>query len=380
MEIQYYDITDSTNVRAKEYIKTHDFERMLFVANEQTAGRGRLGKSFFSPKDTGIYMTFAFKNNLPLCDTVHITTAAAVAVAKAIEKHTAHSTRIKWVNDIYINEKKVCGILCESTGGYVIIGVGVNVTTAEFPDEIKDVATSLYTDCKDLLIENICDNLSALCDDILNYDYIEFYRERLMWKGEEITYDGNTVTLVDVDDRGALVVLQNNQTKTISTGEISIRHLPQRKNPRLKGYDYSTEGAYFVTVCVKDRKNLLGEVVGCGDFDTPQVKLSEYGQILEKYVEIMTKKYTHIKVDKYVIMPDHFHMIISIASKKDGASETAAPYNNELSKFVSLLKRYCNREYGQNIWQASFNDRIIRNEKEYLKILNYVDTNAFQDR
>jgi len=380
MDKKYYDITDSTNVRAKEYIKNHDFSRMLFVANEQTAGRGRLGRSFFSPRDTGIYMTLAFKSDIPLYNAVHITTAAAVAVAKAIERHTPHRTAIKWVNDIYINDKKVCGILCESTGGYIIIGVGVNVTTAVFPDDIAGVATALDIDCKDALTDSICQNLCELADDIPGYDYIGFYRERLMWKGEEITYDGNAATLVDVDDRGALIVLQNNQPKTISTGEISIKHLPQRKNPRLKGYDYSTEGAYFVTVCVKDRKNLLGEVVGCGDFDTPQVKLSERGQVLKKYIEMMSEKYTYIKVDKYAIMPDHFHMIISIISKKDGASETAAPYNNELSKFVSLLKRYCNREYGQNIWQASFNDRIVRNEKEYLKIWNYVDTNAFQEK
>ena len=146
MDINYYEITDSTNQRAKEYIKTHEFDRMLFVANEQTAGRGRLGKSFFSPKDTGIYMSFAFKSDRPLCDIVHITTASAVAVARAIEEHTTYRTAIKWVNDIYINDKKVCGILCESTGGYIIIGVGVNVTTSDFPDDISDVADSLRTD------------------------------------------------------------------------------------------------------------------------------------------------------------------------------------------------------------------------------------------
>ena len=106
MDKKYYDITDSTNVRAKEYIKAHQFDRMLFVANEQTAGRGRLGRSFFSPKDTGIYMTLAFKSDIPLYNAVHVTTAAAVAVAKAIERHTPHRTAIKWVNDIYLNGKK----------------------------------------------------------------------------------------------------------------------------------------------------------------------------------------------------------------------------------------------------------------------------------
>ena len=233
MNIKYYDITDSTNNRAKEYIKIHGFDRMLFVANGPTSGRGRLGKSFFSPKDTGIYMTFAFKSNLPLCDTVHITTASAVAVARAIEHHTEYRAQIKWVNDIYINDKKVCGILCESVDGYIIIGVGVNVTTVRFPAEISDIATSLETDCKDALTKSICDGLCAIADDVSNYEYIDFYRARLLWKNKEIEYIQNgklhTATLVDVNDGGALIISQNGQTKTLSTGEISIkRPLPQR--------------------------------------------------------------------------------------------------------------------------------------------------------
>ncbi len=224
--IQYYEITDSTNNRAKQYIKSHEFDRMLFVANEQTGGRGRLGKNFYSPKDTGIYMSFAFKSNLPLCDTVYITTASAVAVAKAIECHTSHRTQIKWVNDIYINDKKVCGILCESVNGYIIIGVGVNVLTTDFPSDISNIATSLKTDCKDALIESIYNNLCEIADDISNYGYIDFYRERLLWKGEQITYGEGVATLVDVDVKGALIISENGQKKTLTTGEISIKKSP----------------------------------------------------------------------------------------------------------------------------------------------------------
>ena len=119
---------------------------------------------------------------------------------------------------------------------------------------------------------------------------------------------------------------------------------------------------YFLTVCVKDRKQLLGKIVGCGDFDAPQMILSEYGQIL----------------DKYMIMPNHFHLILKIKDYKNGASETAAPYNNETSKFVSLLKRYCNIVYGKNIWQFSYNDHMIRGEKECQKILEYIETNSLK--
>ena len=154
--------------------------------------------------------------------------------------------------------------------------------------------------------------------------------------------------------------------------------LPKRKQTRLKGYNYSTPGIYFLTICVKEEKHLLGKIVGCGDFDTPQMILSEYGEILNKYILLMNEKYSHIKVDKYVIMPNHFHIILNISDYKNGASETAAPYNSEISKFISLLKRYCNREYGKNIWQSSYNDHIIRGEKDFKKIWEYIDTNVIR--
>ena len=154
--------------------------------------------------------------------------------------------------------------------------------------------------------------------------------------------------------------------------------LPKRKSTRLKGYDYSVPGMYFLTVCTKNRKQILGQIVGGGDFDAPQMILSEYGNILEKHLILMNKKHTHINIDKYVIMPNHFHLIINITENMNGASETAAPYNSEISKFVSLLKRYCNREYGKNIWQSSCNDHIIRGEKDYQKIWEYIDTNVIR--
>ncbi|MDO5477690.1 MAG: transposase [Clostridia bacterium] len=154
--------------------------------------------------------------------------------------------------------------------------------------------------------------------------------------------------------------------------------LPKRKATRLKNYDYSAHGAYFITICVKDKKCILGKIVGDGDFDVPQMILSEYGVILDKYIHLMNDKYSHIKTDKYVIMPNHIHLILSVTAYKNGASETAAPYNNEISKFISLLKRYCNREYSKNIFQRSFNDHIIRGEKDYAKISEYIDTNIIR--
>lgn len=152
-----------------------------------------------------------------------------------------------------------------------------------------------------------------------------------------------------------------------------------RKRMRLIGYDYSTPGMYFITVCVKNKKWLLGRVVGCGDFDAPEMVLSEYGKILDRKLNLMNEKYHHIKIDKYVIMPNHFHLILNVTdykSSKDGLSTSAKPYNNEVSKFISLLKRMCNREYGFNIWQTSYYDHIIRDEKDYIEIWEYIDSNA----
>ncbi len=154
--------------------------------------------------------------------------------------------------------------------------------------------------------------------------------------------------------------------------------LPKRKPTRLKGYDYSTPGVYFVTVCVRNKEHLLGNIVGGGDFDTPKMILSEHGEILDYYICLMNEKYSHIAIDKYIVMPNHLHMIISITEYKNGASETAAPYNSEISKFVSLLKRYCNKEYNENIWQRSYHDHIIRGKQDYNKIWEYIDTNVLK--
>ena len=155
-------------------------------------------------------------------------------------------------------------------------------------------------------------------------------------------------------------------------------NLPIRKSTRLRGYNYSASGAYFITVCTKDRKQLFGQIVGCGDFDAPKMSLSDYGEILNKHLIRMGNRYSYIKIDNYVIMPNHFHMILRIADDKNGASETAAPYNHETSRFISLLKRYCNREYGKNVFQTSFYDHIIRGEEDYKKVWEYIENNVLQ--
>lgn len=219
----YYDVTDSTNLRAREYIQNGGKERALFVANAQSAGRGRLGRSFYSPQNSGIYMSYLLKAEGELCDAVNITTATAVAVADAIGERA----KIKWVNDIYIDQKKVCGILTEAVSFegelYVVIGIGINVTTSDFPDDIKDIAGNIGECDKSALIAKICDNLT----NVQNVDYIDNYRQKLLWKGEDIVYIENNVchnaVLVDVDSNGHLIVDCNGNKKTLRSGEISIK-------------------------------------------------------------------------------------------------------------------------------------------------------------
>ena len=151
--------------------------------------------------------------------------------------------------------------------------------------------------------------------------------------------------------------------------------LPKRKPTRLKEYDYSNTGVYFITTCTKDRKRLLSEIsVGFGIYDKPQITLSQYGAIVEKYIRKISLEHDDISVDRFVIMPNHIHMLVSVQNNI-GASQVPHPTNETIPKFVSLFKRYCNREVGWNIWQKSYFDHIIRNERDYYEHYKYIENN-----
>ncbi|MBE7030244.1 MAG: hypothetical protein E7409_02320 [Ruminococcaceae bacterium] len=158
--------------------------------------------------------------------------------------------------------------------------------------------------------------------------------------------------------------------------------LPKRKPTRLKGYDYGAPGAYFVTICVKDRKELLSQIVGDGVHDVPKNVLTSYGKIAEKQINQMNEFYDYITVDKYIVMPNHIHLLLSITNVEYnpgcGTSRTPSPTSATVASFVSTFKRFCNKEYGDNIWQRSYHDHIIRGERDYQKIWEYIDTNALR--
>ena len=157
--------------------------------------------------------------------------------------------------------------------------------------------------------------------------------------------------------------------------------LPQRKPNRIAGCDYSQNGAYFITICTQDRKKILSKIsVGTGVLDCPQIQLLTYGEIADKYIRQLNDFYDHISVDQYAIMPDHIHILLSV---QNGQSGTPVPTgkdkidnkNSTLSKFVSTFKRFCNKEYGENIWQSRYYDHVIRNQQDYDEIWQYIENN-----
>ena len=153
--------------------------------------------------------------------------------------------------------------------------------------------------------------------------------------------------------------------------------LPKRKPNRLQGYDYSSNGVYFVTICTQNKDCILGRIVGGGVLDAPKIELSKYGKAVDEQIALMNSMYDNVIIEKYVIMPNHIHLLIRIENKSDsGSSRTPTPTNSVIAMFVSTLKRFTNKNAGEKLWQRSYYDHIVRNENEYLKIWEYINSNA----
>ena len=151
-----------------------------------------------------------------------------------------------------------------------------------------------------------------------------------------------------------------------------------RKPTRIKNYDYSSVGAYFVTICTKNRAEILSNIVGGDVLDAPfNVRLLPHGEIAEKYIKQLNDFYKEIKAESYVIMPDHIHMLLCISK---GALRTSPPTKQHsfVSRYVSTFKRFCNRDYGENIWQESFFDHIIRNNEDFNEHMKYIHENPIK--
>ena len=150
---------------------------------------------------------------------------------------------------------------------------------------------------------------------------------------------------------------------------------PKRKPNRLKGYDYASNGGYFITICTKNKQNLFWAAVGAAisrPEDAPA--LSPYGKITDQAIQAIPCHYPQIEVHKYCVMPNHVHLIL-LLQEENGGRLIAAP---TVSRVIGQMKRVVSREIGVSIWQKSYHDRIIRDEAEYLKIWNYIDTNPLK--
>jgi BirA family biotin operon repressor/biotin-[acetyl-CoA-carboxylase] ligase len=231
----------STNTIAKEMAAQGAIEGTVIIAREQTEGRGRMGRTFYSPSSSGIYFTVILRPKLNLEDSLLITTATAVAVAQAIETVAKVKASIKWVNDIFVAGKKVCGILTEASlnfesGGleYAVVGIGINIETNDFPAEIKQIAGSLFSNkpgdepVTSMLVAEVLNNLGNCMNSLTDKRYLEEYRKRsfliekdiLVLKGKETT----PAKAVDIDEKARLLVeYDDGSREALVSGEVSIR-------------------------------------------------------------------------------------------------------------------------------------------------------------
>ncbi len=236
IDVIYYPSVDSTNNCCKRLLADGREGIFLVTADEQTAGRGRQGKSFYSPPLTGIYFSVVIRPHTSLHNAVTATTAAAVSVCRAIEKITDKNPKIKWVNDVYLDNKKICGILTEAITNFedgtvdsVIVGIGINIKTTCFPDDVT-TAGNLNTDIsRSRLIAAVTDELLEIAHSGYK-SFIDYYRSHSLVIGEKIKFIQNSkvtpALAVAIDETGGLEVeLENGEHTVLRSGEISIRKI-----------------------------------------------------------------------------------------------------------------------------------------------------------
>lgn len=231
LNIFTYKDVDSTNNVARELIIS-GIKTGLVVADRQTAGRGRTGHSFFSPENSGVYMSYFAPFDTDPSTPETITARAAVACALALESLCGTRFGIKWVNDIYYGPRKIAGILTEGIfsgdgSGYYVLGIGINVSTEGFPEDIKDSAGALsltgIIPSHEEIIAGIINEFTRLN----TVPWLEEYKSRLMYVGEAVSFaeNGNTVfaTMLGVNDECALLArLDDGTVREIKNGEVSL--------------------------------------------------------------------------------------------------------------------------------------------------------------
>ncbi len=233
--------TDSTNNYAKEIASSGALHGTVVIADSQSSGKGRLGRNFVSPKGKGLYMSVVVRPDFDIQTASMITSATACAVAVAVEKLCRSEVNIKWVNDLYMNGRKICGILTEASLGmemksidYAVIGIGINIRSAEgsFSRELRVSATSVEDETRlrinrNRLCAEVLNSLEKYLSGIESRNYIREYRNREILTGNTITanVDGSTVIAFaeGIDDNANLVIkLPDGTIRHLSSGEANL--------------------------------------------------------------------------------------------------------------------------------------------------------------
>ena len=235
-KIVFYELTDSTNTRAKEYARekySAEKSPVVFIANEQSVGRGRRGRSFVSEKGAGIYLSILTYPDEKGADATAATARAAVSLARAVESVCDCDIKIKWVNDLYLGGKKLAGILTEGEMGedgkiaYQVVGMGINVYKNAISDEISNIATSIedeikYTPDRSVLAAKIIAEFLVGSE-----DYYAEYKARSFIIGKEVTVvkltESYEATVIDINPDYSLTVERNGKQERLFTGEISLK-------------------------------------------------------------------------------------------------------------------------------------------------------------
>ncbi len=243
LNLKVYPSVASTNTLLKAEAEQGASEGTVIVAAEQTAGRGRMGRSFYSPPETGIYLSILLRPQIPAADAGLITAGAAAAVADAIDALSGSSTQIKWVNDVYLNGRKVSGILTEGsidceTGflSYAIVGIGINIAppAGDFPEDIRSVAGAAFgadapSDLRCRLTAEVLERFLTYYANLQEVPFYEAYRRRSLVLGKQVRLlapgrEPEEVEVLDLDRNFTLVVRDAyGQLRTVSSGEVSLR-------------------------------------------------------------------------------------------------------------------------------------------------------------
>lgn len=236
------DETESTNDYLKELARRGESEKTVVIAKRQTKGKGRLGRQFFS-YEQGLYMSVLLRPKFSAQKCLLITSAAAVATSDAIDEFSSNESKIKWVNDIFIGDKKVCGILTEgainSNGGldFAVLGIGINIFAPKsFPMDIENTAGAVFDekseqndDFVSRFTAKIIDNFFEIYNDFENYSFMEKYKEKsnVIGKNVAVLKDGKPqfcARAVDIDNEARLIVeCENGERKVLSSGEVSVK-------------------------------------------------------------------------------------------------------------------------------------------------------------